>query len=284
MKILADKTVLLTGASRGLGVYIARVLAREQATIVGVSRSKSGLDKTSDEVTALGGKFIGFTFDLKKVEELPILVQQINKVVGPVDVLINNSGIELYRAFADYSLEDLQSVLTTNLLSAIELTRLLLPSMLERDSGHIVNIASLAGKKGVPYNSIYSATKAGLIIWTDALRQELASTGMNISVICPGYISETGMTFDSRIPAPRLAGVSTPTEVANAVIKAIKQNEAEVIVNESRITENLTKVMFAIGQLYPQFLDAVYQWLDVVNLNQKRAKSFLKNRYQRVSK
>lgn len=284
MKILADKTVLLTGASRGLGVYIARALATEQVTIVGVSRSNAGLDKTCNEVTALGGKFIGLTFDLKNVEELPVLVQQIHKVVGPVDILINNSGIELYRAFADYSLEDLQSVLVTNLLSAIELTRLLLPSMLERDSGHIVNIASLAGKKGVPYNSIYSATKAGLIIWTDALRQELAGTGMNISVICPGYISETGMTVDSRIPAPRFAGISTPSAVAKAVISAIKQNKAEVIVNESLITENLTKLMFAFGQLYPQFLDAVYQWLDVVTLNQIRAKRFIKNRYQRMSK
>ncbi|WP_445635274.1 Ketoacyl reductase [Nostoc sp. DSM 114161] len=271
MTNLATKTILLTGASRGLGVYIARALAREQATVVCVSRFKSGLDVTCAQIKALGGKGISIPFDIKNVTELSTLKQQINKVVGPVDIIINNAAIEIYRDFVDYSLEDLQSILTINLLAAAELTRLFLPSMLERRSGHIVNIASLAGKKGVPYNSIYSASKAGLIMWTDAMRQELAATDTNISVICPGYISETGMTVNSRIPAPWLAGTSTPIDVANAVIKAIKQNKAEIIVNQNLLTANMTKVMFAIGQFCPEIVDKLYHWLDIVKLNRKRA-------------
>ncbi|MFN6472150.1 MAG: SDR family NAD(P)-dependent oxidoreductase [Nostoc sp. SerVER01] len=271
MTTLATKTVLITGASRGLGVYIAHALAREQATVVCVSRFKSGLDTTCAQIKALGGKAISIPFDIKNVTELSTLKQQINKVVGPVDIIINNAGIEIYRDFVDYSLDDLQSILTINLLAAAELTRLFLPSMLERRSGHIVNIASLAGKKGVPYNSIYSASKAGLIMWTDAMRQELAATNTNISVICPGYISETGMTVNSRIPAPWLAGTSTPIDVANAVIKAIKQNKAEIIVNQNLLTANMTKVMFAIGQFCPEIVDKLYHWLDIVKLNRKRA-------------
>ncbi|MFQ4140994.1 SDR family oxidoreductase [Chlorogloeopsis sp. ULAP02] len=282
MTIIANKTVLLTGASRGLGVYIAHSLAKEQATIVGISRSKLGLNKTRDEVKSLGGKFIGFTFDITNVEQLTLLVQHINNTVSPVDILINNTGVEIYQSFANYSLKDLQSVLTTNLLAAMELTRLVLPTMLERNSGHIVNISSLAGKKGVPYNSIYSASKAGLIMWTDSLRQELASTGINFSAICPGYISETGMTVDSGLPIPTLAGTSTPGEVAKAVIKAIQKNKAEVIINESAIAEFLTKVMFAIGQITPQFVDAVYRWIAVARLNQLRAENFAKNQYNRA--
>ncbi|MFN6498158.1 MAG: SDR family NAD(P)-dependent oxidoreductase [Nostoc sp. DedQUE01] len=276
MTNLATKTVLITGASRGLGVYIAHALAREQATVVCVSRFKSGLDTTCAQIKALGGKAISIPFDIKNVTELSTLKQQINKVVGPVDIIINNAGIEIYRDFVDYSLDDLQSILTINLLAAAELTRLFLPSMLERRSGHIVNIASLAGKKGVPYNSIYSASKAGLIMWTDAMRQELAATNTNISVICPGYISETGMTVNSRIPAPWLAGTSTPIDVANAVIKAIKQNKAEIIVNQSMLTANMAKLMFAIGQFCPEFVDRVYHCLDIVKLNRKRtnAKKF----------
>jgi len=271
MTNLAGKTVLLTGASRGLGVYIAHALAREHATVVCVSRFKSGLDTTCAQIKALGGKGISIPFDIKNVTELSTLKQQINKVVGSVDIVINNAGIEIYRDFVDYSLEDLQSILTINLLAATELTRLFLPSMLERRSGHIVNIASLAGKKGVPYNSIYSASKAGLIMWTDAMRQELAATNTNISVICPGYISETGMTVNSRVPAPLLLSISTPTDVANAVIRAIKQNKAEVIVNQNLLTENMAKLMFATGQFFPEFIDAVYHWLDVVKLNRRRA-------------
>ncbi|RCJ23961.1 ketoacyl reductase [Nostoc sp. ATCC 43529] len=271
MTSLADKTILLTGASRGLGVYIARALAREGATVVCVSRLKSGLDITCAQIKALGGKGISIPFDIKNVAELSTLKQQINKVVGPVDIIINNAAIEIYRDFVDYSLDDLQSILTINLLAAAELTRLFLPSMLERRTGHIVNIASLAGKKGVPYNSIYSASKAGLIMWTDAMRQELAATDTNISVICPGYISETGMTINSRIPAPWLAGTSTPIDVANAVIKAIKQNKAEIIVNQNSLTTNMAKLMFAIGQFCPQLVDKLYHWLDIVKLNRKRA-------------
>ena len=251
MKTIAGKTVLLTGASRGIGVFIARALAREQANVVNVSH-----------------------LDISNASDLPILMQQIAQFVGPlesIDILINNAAIVKYRTFQDYSLEDIQSVLATNLLAPMELTRLVLQNMVRRGSGHIVNIASLAGKKGCPYNSIYSASKAGLMMWTDAIRQELASTGVDISVICPGYVSEAGMFFG--VPAPSLAGKSTPMDVANAVIRAIKQNKAEVIVNQGSVREGMTKLLFAIGQLSPSFGDAVYRRLGMAKLNQMRAEN-----------
>ncbi|MDB9371863.1 SDR family NAD(P)-dependent oxidoreductase [Nodularia sphaerocarpa] len=274
MTSLKGKTVLLTGASRGLGVYIARNLAKEQATIVGVSRSKLSLDKVSDQIKAVGGKWISIPFDMTNVGELSNLATQIHEIAGPVDILINNAGVEMYRNFVDYSLAEIQSILTTNLVAAVEITRLLLPSMLERRSGHIVNIASVAGKKGIAYNSIYSASKAGLILWSDAIRQELAGTDVNISAICPGYISKVGMTVKTRVPVPQLAGISTPSDAANAVIKSIKYNRAEVIVNESPLTEALTKLMFAIGQLYPEIVDTIYRLIGVVKLNQIRAETW----------
>ncbi|ODG99967.1 ketoacyl reductase [Nostoc sp. KVJ20] len=273
MTNLAGKTALLTGASRGLGVYIAHALAREQATVVCVSRFKSGLDTTCAQIKALGGKGISIPFDITNLTELSTLTTQINKIAGPVDILINNAGIELYRNFVDYSLEEMQLVVSTNLLAAMEITRLLLPSMLERRSGHIVNIASVAGKKGVAYNSIYSASKAGLIMWTDAIRQELAGTDVNVSAICPGYINKVGMTFNTHVPLPLLAGISTPKKVANTVIKSLKQNQTEVIVNQSPITETLIKMMFAIGQIYPEFLDTIYRLIGVVKLNKMRTEN-----------
>jgi short-subunit dehydrogenase len=277
MTILKGKTVLLTGASRGLGVYVARNLAKEKATVVCVSRSSSRLDKVCDEIRALGCKAIGISCDIQNISALSNLVQQVQETVGLVDVLINNAGIEIYRVFTDYSLEEIQSILLTNLLSAIELTRLFLPSMLERRSGHIVNIASLAGKKGVAYNSIYSASKAGLVMWTDAIRQELLGTGINVSAICPGYICETGMTVNSRVPIPKLAGTSTPNYVANRIIKAIKQNQIEVIINENPALEYFTKQMFLMGQISPNFVDTIYRLFGVIKLNQKRAEIYRNN-------
>ncbi len=271
MKTIAGKTVLLIGASRGIGVFIARALAIKQANVVCVSRSKAGLDKVYAQIKAAGGKGLIVPFDISKLKELPMLVQQINQLAGPIDILINNAAIEKYSAFKDYSTADLQSVLSTNLLSAMELTRLVLPSMVSQGSGHIVNIASLASKKGAPYNSIYSASKAGLIMWTDAMRQELSGTNVGVSVICPGYVSQVGMSFDTGVPAPSFAGTSTPMDVASAVLRAIKQNKAEVIVNQNHITESLTRVLFAIGQLSPGFADALYRWFSVAKLNKIRA-------------
>lgn len=143
MTSLKGKTVLLTGASRGLGVYIARNLAKEQATIVGVSRSKLRLDKVSEEITAIGGKWISIPFDITNVAEIPTLATQIHELAGPVDILINNAGIEMYRNFFDYSFEEMQSILTTNLISAVAITRLLLPSMLERRSWQFLSLFRL---------------------------------------------------------------------------------------------------------------------------------------------
>ncbi|NDJ22076.1 SDR family NAD(P)-dependent oxidoreductase [Nostoc sp. B(2019)] len=270
MTTIAGKTVVLTGASRGIGVFIARVLAEKQATIVGVSRSQEGLDKVCAEVNALGGKGIGIRFDISNVEELPILLRKIEQLAGSVDILVNNAGIEIYRAFPDYSLADLQSVLSVNLLAAMELTRLVLPKMLHQSSGHIVNMASLSSKKGHPYDSVYSASKAGLLMWSDAIRQELAGTGVGISSICPGYVSQQGMLADTGVPVPSVGGVSTPADVARAVVRAIEQNQAEVIVNGNPVTKNLTKLLFAVEQFFPRFGDVVNQWIGVPKLNQMR--------------
>lgn len=267
---IAGKTVLLTGASRGIGVHIAHALAAKQATVIGVSRSAEELNKVCAEVNDLSGKSIAIPFDISNIAELPVLLQQIEQQAGGVDILINNAGIEIYRAFPDYSLAQMQSVLSINLVAAMELTRLVLPGMLNRSSGHIVNIASLAAKKGHPYDSIYSASKAGLLMWADALRQELASTGVGLSTICPGYISGQGMMADTGIPAPSLAGTSTPHQVAIAIIRAIEQNQGEVIVNGDPITANLTKLLLAISQFFPSFGDTTNRLLGVTKLNRLR--------------
>lgn len=271
MTNIAGQTILLTGASRGIGAFIARALAKEKATVVGVARSQQGLDQLSAEVKALGSRWLGIKYDLSNVEDLPNLVQQINQLVGPIDILINNAGIEIYKNFQDYSTSELQSVLTINLLSGMELTRLLLPTMLRQKRGHIINIASLSGKKGNAYNSIYCASKAGLLMWSDSLRQELVGTGVDVSVICPGYVCESGMFADTGISAPSLAGTSKPTDVSKAVIQAIKQNQAEVIVNQDSFNAVLTKFLLALWQIYPRFGDKFYQIIGVTKLNQKRA-------------
>ncbi|ALF53561.1 ketoacyl reductase [Nostoc piscinale CENA21] len=271
MTSIAGKTVLLTGASGGIGSFIARALAKEKATIIAVSRSQAKLDEICTEIEALGGRGIGIEFDISQVAELPKLIQQINQVSGQIDILINNAAVEKYRPFQHYALQDIQSTLTTNLIAGMELTRLILPSMLARNSGHIVNIASGSGKKGMPYNSIYSASKAGLIMWTDALRQELADTNIGVSVVCPGYTA-TGMFSALGVPAPSLARVAPPQEVAIAILNAIKQNQAEVILDGL-----VSKLLFSNFQLFPKFGDLVFKWIGVTKLNKNCAEKQMRS-------
>lgn len=273
MTTIAGKTVVLTGASRGIGRFIAEALAKKQATIIGISRSPAGLDDFCEQVNALGGKAIAIPFDISNLEQLPVLRRQIEQVAPRVDILINNAGIEIYQAFQDYSFTQMQSILTINLLAAMELTRTFLPSMLNQKDAHIVNIASLAGKKGNPYNSVYSASKAGLVMWSDALRQELAGTKVKISTVCPGYVAGQGMIADTGVPIPSLAGASKPEDVAIAVLRAIERNRAEVIVNQDPVTVATTRMLMALWQIFPRFGDTVYQWLGVAKLNQMRAEN-----------
>ena len=273
MTAIAGKTIVLTGASRGIGSSLARALAKEKATVVCISRASEKLDNICTEVNQLGGKGISIPFDLSQVEDLSVLVQQIQQQVNSIDILINNAGIEIYRAFADYTPREIQSVLSTNLLAAMELARLVLPSMLERGTGQIVNMASTSGKKGAAYNSIYSASKAGLVMWSDALRQELAGTGVSVTTICPGYVSGQGMTADSGVPIPSLAGASTPEAVIKATLKAIASNQpGEVIINQDLPTVITTKLMFALGQFSPALSDRLYRGLGIAESNKLRIK------------
>ncbi|MEO1431427.1 MAG: SDR family oxidoreductase [Cyanobacteria bacterium J06633_8] len=254
---IEGKTVVLTGASRGIGAFIARELAKKQATVICISRSVEGLDKICNEINDLGGKGIGINFNISNVERMPELMYEIEQVTGSfdVDILINNAGIEIYRAFHNYSLKDIQLVLSVNLLAAIELSRLVLPHMLDKANGHIINITSLATKKGLAYDSVYSASKAGLITWADTLQQELANTNIKISNISPESISGQALFADTGISTTLKAAISIPEKVAIAVCYMIENNGIEIVENGNFLTRNIMKLKFAFEEHLPRFGD-----------------------------
>jgi len=151
--------------------------------------------------------------------------------MGPIDILINNAGMEWLSQYTNLSPDFIETMIQTNLVGPLILSRLVLPEMLERGRGHIVMMSSLGGKKGSPYTATYAATKAGLNEWTAGMREELRGTGVSASVICPGFISAAGMFAEYGKRAPRIAGESTPEQVAAAVIRAIRDDVGEIIVN-----------------------------------------------------
>ena len=282
MTTLADTNVLITGASRGIGRVIAQTIANENAVVIGVARSQSGLDALCCTIEEQGGVAIGIAWDLSDISTFPELIHRVESQIGTIDVLINNAGLEIYRAFQDYSTADLQAVLNVNLLAAMELTRLILPEMIRRGTGHIVNLASTAAKKGHPFDSVYSASKAGLLMWGDALRQELAGTNVHVSAICPGYVEQCGMLVDTGVPAPKLAGTSTPDAVAASVIKAIQQNQAELLLNKDAVSTHISKLLFALWQLFPLWGDAMYRSIGVPSLNRLRIEQQLEAKHKVV--
>lgn len=271
---VSGKTIVITGASRGIGCEISRKLARNGANLIGVARSAERLAQWADEMKAFGGNVDAIAFDLAQPEKLPHLKTEIQRCArrfgdNQIDVLINNAGIEIYSAFADYELEDIERVIQINLTSVMSLTRTLLPLL--SSQGHIVNMASLAAKKAHPFDSVYAASKAGLLMWNHSLRQELSGKGLGVSAICPGYVRDTGMLADTGVSAPWLAGRSHSNTVANAVLSAIRHRRSEVIVNQDPITEAVTRGLLAIEQIFPWMNDVSNRWLGITKLNQSRA-------------
>jgi len=164
--------------------------------------------------------------------------------------LINNAGVEFNSYYHELSEAQISEVLTVNLTAPMMLTRLLLPAMLARKRGHIINIASLAGKSGPAFQEPYAATKAGLIAFTASLRSTYRAEGISASAIVPGFV-EAGiyarLKAKAGMPAPLWVGVSQPESVVRAVIRAVEQDYPEIIVNPTPI-----RPLLAFTALFPR--------------------------------
>jgi len=248
---LSGARCLITGASRGLGRHIALALAHEGARLHLVARSAADLARVAKEVAELGAHVETHALDIVDREALSALVTRL-EAEGGVDVLVNNAGIETVAYFHQLPIDEMLRILEVNLTATMVLSRLVLPGMVARARGQIVNIASLAGKTGPPLSETYAITKAGMIAFTQSLRASYAGTGVSASVVCPGYIHGEGMFADrvsrSSGAPPALVGSSPPEAVGRAVVRAIIHDEPELLV-----TPTPARLMAAIGQLQPRF-------------------------------
>jgi short-subunit dehydrogenase len=230
---LAGKVVMLTGASRGIGVRVAEALARKSARLALAARSKDSLEETAARVRASGADAITVPTDVTSQGDLERFVERTQDELGPPDVLINNAGIECVGHFEELDLDLIEATIATNLTGAMTLARLVAPIMLARGRGHICNVASAAGKAARPYGVVYSGTKHGLVGFSWGLRAELAPRGVEVSVVCPGYVTGEGMFAEREGSAgtpPRNLGLCTAERVADEVVKSIEKNRAEVVI------------------------------------------------------
>ena len=262
---LESAWVLITGASRGIGVTIAEEFARKKANLILVARSMDGLKKTCGQVEKMGVRAHPIAFDLRNIAQIEGLVEEMRQVAPRIDVLVNNAGLEKYCFFSKYERDDILSILSANLLAPMELTRLLLPGMLERGNGHIINITSLGGKVSEIYNSLYSTSKGGMELWTDALRQELHNTGVQVSAIAPGGITDAGMIYNIGVPYPAILGSCKAQDVADAVVQCTAKYKARVFVNSLPV-----KPLIVLSMIFPRFFDAFCRWTGLSKRNKEK--------------
>ncbi len=234
MKLLAGQTVVLTGASGGLGTFMTHALAEHGVKLALVAHPGADLDGLRRKVEQRGCHAVAYALDLRDPAQRRQALEQTRKELGPIDVLINNAGVEFTSYYHKLSEENIGDILNINLEAPMILSWLVLPEMLERKRGHIVNISSLAGKSGPAFQEPYAATKAALVAFTFSLRATYRGSGVSASVITPGF-AEAGiyakLKARSGCSAPVLLGTSPPERVAEAVIRAIERDQPEIIVN-----------------------------------------------------
>jgi len=236
---LRGARVLVTGAAGGLGGYISRTLAAQGANLVVSDLPGSDIEARAEELGGMGVEARAIPADLTDSGERERLVRDAAEAIGALDMLVNNAGLEFGGAFTKTTREEIETIATVNLIAVMDLTWLVLPGMLERRRGHIVNLASLAGKIPSVFLATYAATKHGVVGFTHSLRVEYADEPVSFSAICPVFVADVGMYARAEAemdadPPPGLRPVR-PQRVADAVLEAVREDRAEVIVNRGPI-------------------------------------------------
>ena len=216
---LAGRTVLLTGATGGLGLAIAHRLRAAGAELVLTGRRTDVLEPLAAETGARA-----LAVDLTDADA----VQRLAGECADVDVLVYNAGLPGTGQLTSFSVEELDRALAVNLRAPMVLARELAEHMVARRSGHLVFMSSLAGKVGPPRGSVYAATKFGLRGFAQSLREDLRPSGVGVSAIFPGFVRDAGMFHDTGTKLPPGIGTVAPEAVAEAVVRAIERNRGEI--------------------------------------------------------
>jgi NAD(P)-dependent dehydrogenase (short-subunit alcohol dehydrogenase family) len=253
-----DKTVLVTGGARGLGLVMARRLLHEGARVAVCARDPLEVERTQEELT-VRGQSAAFSCDLRQREQVQELIGNVRRRFGPIDVLINNAGVINVGPLETMTLEDFQDAMATNFWAALYTTLEVLPEMRQRRHGRIVNISSIGGKISVPHLVPYCASKFALVGFSEGLRSETAKDGVVVTTICPGLMrtgSPRNASFKGRHRAEyalfsimdSLPGSAMSAERAAAqILEACRRGDAEMVVSLP------AKCAVLIHDLFPGF-------------------------------
>jgi NADP-dependent 3-hydroxy acid dehydrogenase YdfG len=216
---LAGQVAVVTGASRGIGLAIARRLGQMGARVSLCARNAANLERAASGLRAAGIQVLALRTDVTRGDEVASLVSETQRTFGPVDILVNNAGIGIFGPFQEQTEADWNAILDTNLKSVFLVSRAVAPEMIRRKIGHIINIGSLAGKSAFANGAIYCASKWGLLGLTGCMAEELRAHGIRVSAICPGSVATEFSPHAGKDPARMLQ----PEDVAHAVAALVTQ-------------------------------------------------------------
>ncbi len=220
---MKGKTALITGAGKGIGRAIALALAKEGVNIGLLARTKSDLEKVSSEIEALGVETSIVTADVTQIRSVNEAVEQVQQELGFVDILINNAGTASFGKFLDLEPDQWEHIIKVNLMGPYYVTRAVLPAMISKKTGDIVNISSTAGQRGSAVTSAYSASKFGLIGLSESLMQEVRKHNIRVTTLTPSTV-DTGLSAGLNLTNGNNDKIMQPEDFAEFVVCQLKLN------------------------------------------------------------
>jgi 3-oxoacyl-[acyl-carrier protein] reductase len=210
---------VVTGASHGIGLAIASRLGQMGARVSLCARNAANLERAASDLRAAGIQVLALRTDVTRGDEVASMVSETRRTFGPVDILVNNAGIGIFGPFQEQTEADWNAIVDTNLKSVFLASQAVAPEMIRRKTGHIINIASLAGKSTFANGAIYCASKWGLLGLTGCMAEELRAHGIRVSAICPGSVATGFSPHGGKDPSRMLQ----PEDVAHAVAALVTQ-------------------------------------------------------------
>ena len=233
MQNLKGKTALITGAGKGIGKAVAIALAQEGVNVILTARTTADIENTANEVRELGVTALAVTADVADIESVNNAVEQGLTQFGSIDILINNAGIGKFGKFLELTPDEFEHIIKVNLFGTYYATRAVLPGMIERQTGDIINISSTAGLKGGAVTSAYSASKFAVMGLTESLMQEVRKHNIRVTALTPSTVA-TDMAKDLNLTDGNPDKVMQAEDFAELIIAQLKLNR-RVFIKESSI-------------------------------------------------
>ena len=215
----ADRVAVITGASSGIGWALARTLAAEGCKVGLVARRREQLAELAAEIEKSGGTAAFAVADVSERRQTIAAIHEVAARLGPVDLLVANAGVGAPTTIEPFNVGDVEKMFRVNVLGVVYSLEAVLPQMLERRSGHLAAVSSLAAYKGLPGESAYTASKAAVNVFMDGLRVQLRSKGIAVTTICPGFV-QTPMTEPNQFKMPYLMSAD---DAAKRIVRALKR-------------------------------------------------------------